>query len=116
MFEKGFLPGLLAFLFGHLAYAAAFTSVSGVQTTYLPLILLIPAVLLFYNWLKPGLGKLKLPVLVYMLVISIMGWQAWGLYLQHPQTKFLMASLAAVLFIISAFAFAISFNVLKFLK
>lgn len=107
MFEKGFLLGLSAFLIGHLAYVAAFTSINGFQTTVLPLLILTPIALYSYIWLKPNLGKLKLPVSVYILVISLMGWQAWGLYLQHPQTKFLMAGFAAVIFIISDASLAI---------
>lgn len=70
-----FIAGLISFLIAHLIYIAAFT-IDGAQAsllTALPL-LLYGGVMLWL--LFPHLGKMKVPVIVYMLVILLMAWQA----------------------------------------
>ncbi|MFQ5417822.1 MAG: lysoplasmalogenase [Myxococcota bacterium] len=71
--QRCFLSGLVAFLAGHLCYVAAFTRVAPLSswaTPYalLPLIAAAASVL----WLWRHLGRMRLPVLVYVAVIASM--------------------------------------------
>ena len=72
-----FIPGLLSFLVAHVFYIAAFTYGSAPHLNALwyaiPFLVYGGAML----WiLFPHLGRMKLPVLIYMLVILVMAWQA----------------------------------------
>jgi len=73
-----FVPGLASFLLAHLAYVAAFASGVPLGTApalVLPLLAAATA-LLWLLW--PGLGRLRLPVLLYTATILLMVWLAWG--------------------------------------
>ena len=70
-----FLPGLVAFLLAHVAYAAGFLS----ETRQAALARAIPFAAYgvgFYLALKPHLGSLAGPVLAYIVAISVMMWRA----------------------------------------
>lgn len=72
--ERGFLGGLAAFLCGHLLYVVTFTrlplSPDGLLWS-VPLVVLL--LLLSGRWLSPHVaGPMRLPVLLYMAVISAM--------------------------------------------
>ncbi|HYH98562.1 lysoplasmalogenase [Hyalangium sp.] len=75
-----FLPGLGAFLLAHVAYAAAYLTV----TRSPRLVRAIPFVLLGVGasvFLWPGLGSMALPVTAYVVVICTMTWRSvamWG--------------------------------------
>lgn len=102
-----FMAGLVAFLIAHLLYIAAF--VSGISALiWWPLIPLIIYGIAIYTILAPSLGKLKFPVLAYIVVILIMAWLAWERWDQTGQTKALLASVGAVLFVISDTILAIN--------
>jgi uncharacterized membrane protein YhhN len=60
-----------------------------------------------FSILSPHLGQMKLPVLVYMVVILVMAWQAWERWSQTGQSGALLAFLGAVLFLISDSALAV---------
>lgn len=73
--ESSFLGGLATFLLAHVAYVAAFVS----RTSEPRLLLLLP----FAGWgvavlwrLWPGLGAMRVPVVVYAVVICTMMWRA----------------------------------------
>ncbi len=71
--ETSFLLGLVAFLLGHLGFAAAFM-IHGINTRWTlaaALMLLIPATTVYF-WLEEQLGPMKLPVCAYIAVISLM--------------------------------------------
>jgi uncharacterized membrane protein YhhN len=75
--ERAFLPGLLSFLLGHLAYAVAFSALLPVSSW--PLVWLLPIAVasgLVLAWLWPHLRSMRFPVLAYVLVISVMVWGA----------------------------------------
>jgi alkenylglycerophosphocholine hydrolase len=103
LLEAGrFLPGLVAFLGAHVAYVAAFLS----DERRLRLLRLAP----FAAWtasifplLRPGLGELRVPVAVYVGVITIMMWRA-AARVGSPATP----RLAARLGIAGAIAFGAS--------
>lgn len=71
--ETSFFLGLVAFLLGHLGFAAAFL-IHGINTRWTlaaAVMLLIPATAV-YLWLEGQLGPMKLPVCAYIAVISLM--------------------------------------------
>jgi uncharacterized membrane protein YhhN len=102
-----FVAGLVSFLIAHLFYIAAFTSGTGFGFSWRLLPCAIYGILIF-SILAPHLGGMKLPVLVYMVVILVMAWQAWERWSQTGQSAALLAFLGAVLFVISDSALAVN--------
>lgn len=96
-----FVPGLASFLLAHLAYVVAFSS--GIPPGTNPVLLLPPlaAGVLLIRVLWRGLGRLRLPVLLYATVIVLMVWQAWarGWELRSPGAA--LAASGAALFLAS---------------
>jgi len=95
-----FVAGLVAFLLAHLFYIAAFASEISALIWW-PLIPFVIYGIIIYIILASSLGKLKLPVLIYVAVILIMAWLAWERWSQTGQIGALLAFIGAVLFIIS---------------
>jgi uncharacterized membrane protein YhhN len=96
-----FLHGLVSFLLAHLCYIAAFAVRTGFST---PIWTLAPFLLygiVMVRLLWPHVGKLKLPVLVYMAVILVMGWQAFAQWQQYGSVSAFLALGGAVLFVLS---------------
>lgn len=102
-----FMAGLVAFLIAHLFYITAFVSEIGALIWW-PLIPLVIYGVVIYTILAPSLGKLKLPVLAYVVVILIMAWLAWVWWSQTGQSGALPASVGAALFVISDTILAIN--------
>jgi len=77
MLRRGFLPGLVSFLLGHLAYVVAF-SVLLLPRSWPPLWAVPPLLVstVAASWLSPHLGRLRVPVLAYVAVITVMVWGA----------------------------------------
>lgn len=70
-----FLPGLVAFLLAHVAYVAAYLG----RTSRLAVTRLVPVALFSgaaFHLLEPHLGAMRVPVIAYMVVISVMLWRA----------------------------------------
>jgi len=95
-----FVPGLVAFLIAHLFYSAAFASEVSALIWW-PAIPLVIFGIIIYLILAPALGKLKVPVLIYVVVILAMAWLAWERWSQMRQSGALLAAAGAVLFVIS---------------
>ncbi|HEV7858662.1 MAG TPA: lysoplasmalogenase [Pyrinomonadaceae bacterium] len=96
-----FRQGLVSFLFGHLCYIAAFATGAASPSALASLIPLVLYGGVMMRVLLPHLENLKLPVLVYMLVIMLMGWQALVRYLSAGSASSLLALAGALLFIAS---------------
>ncbi len=108
--REQFIPGLVAFLIGHICYLIGFNS-TGVLINAASLILLV--VVLFtgfrvYQRVAAGLqahgnSKLKLPVLFYSIVISLMLFSALTTLIRPDWRIFaaMTASTGALLFFIS---------------
>jgi len=99
--EEWFLCGLVSFLMAHVFYVFAFTSEVGFGFS---LWLLLPFFIygcLMCGLLIPHLGRMRLPVLLYVIVIVVMAWQAWERWFRIRQDTALFASMGAVLFIVS---------------
>jgi uncharacterized membrane protein YhhN len=70
---KAFMLGLVSFLVGHVFYVVGFFSVAGFSAwTWVSLVLTGAMSCLVYLWLRTHLGKMKGPVMVYMVVITVM--------------------------------------------
>ncbi|NOY77003.1 MAG: lysoplasmalogenase [Calditrichaeota bacterium] len=103
-----FLPGLVSFLIAHLFYISAFTAGRGFGFTWwLFLIVLIYGMSIFF-YLKKDLGSFTVPVLVYVMVILTMVWQAGENWLATPKTAFLFAFAGAFLFALSDSTLAVN--------
>ena len=75
---KMFLFGLVSFLLGQLFYILAFFSVAGTSTwTWIGLLTVFVMSTWIYSWLRPHLGSMNIPVLSYVIIISIMVSGAW---------------------------------------
>jgi uncharacterized membrane protein YhhN len=108
--REQFIPGLVSFLIGHVCYLIGFNS-TGVIFNAATLLLLI--VVLFtgyqvYRRIAAGLhasgkDKLKMPVLIYSIVISLMLYSALTTLIRTDWRIFaaLFASTGALLFFIS---------------
>ncbi len=71
--KKMFLFGLISFLLGHVFYILSFFYVARInQWTWMGSIIVIVISAWVYLWLKPHLGKMKIQVLLYVIVITIM--------------------------------------------
>lgn len=98
---KYFIVGLVSFLIGHFLYIAAFVSDGGFHLALGWIIPLVVYGVIYYRILAPGLGKLQGPVIVYILAILTMAWQAWGRWSAVPGPAALLAAIGAGLFVIS---------------
>ncbi len=70
---RAFVVGLAAFLLAHVVYGFLFGAYAGLTAADLFTggILLVIGVIV-YRYLSPGLGRLKIPVATYMIVICLM--------------------------------------------
>ena len=96
-----FIQGLAAFLVAHIFYIIAFSSGFG---PYFEIGYLIPAVIyaIIFLWvILPKTGSMKLPVIIYSLVLLVFMWQATGRYYYLAETSALYVFMGAVLFVIS---------------
>ena len=99
--EKRFLCGLISFFGCQVCYILAFLPTPGrpiAPGILLPFVILA---LLIFRVFAPSLGKLKLPVLLYIAAITAMVWLAAGRFIDSGKTKALLAFIGALLFFIS---------------
>jgi uncharacterized membrane protein YhhN len=102
LYDQAFVMGLAVFLIAHILFASAFIVLAHrihlSWATAWPLVCFAVA----YMWfLWPGLGTMKLPVLIYVIAIVLMSWQALGLHgvLKNAYSKIM--ALGAILFMLS---------------
>ena len=102
-----FLPGVASFLLAHIAYLVGFTT--DVRFGVMPL-LLVPCVLLgaaMLGLLWHGLGTMRAPVIVYLVVILAMLWQAVTRGVLLGATGAWLAAVGAAVFVVSDSALAL---------
>ncbi|MEL6114718.1 MULTISPECIES: lysoplasmalogenase [Photobacterium] len=96
-----FVPGLTSFLLAHIVYSLAFwNELSGSIVWWLPA-LLMGAGIIVYLLLLPSLGRLALPVGVYIGVILQMTWAAGEYWLTTRTGAGLAAFAGALVFLVS---------------
>ena len=80
--NTAFRAGLVAFLVGHILYIVAFVSLTESTQWLTAAHLLIATVsIAIFLWLRPRLGKMLIPVVLYIIVISVMLAAAWVAFL-----------------------------------
>ena len=96
-----FVFGLVSFLVAHLFYIAAYQSRAGFRFTFWLFLLyaLFFGVMLYLLW--PHIGALRLPVVIYALVLVGMGWQAAEQWWVLRDRSALLAMAGALLFMLS---------------
>jgi uncharacterized membrane protein YhhN len=85
--QRWFLAGIVAFLLGHIAYVVAFNDVTSIADVHLVVVgvfVVIGAAV--FGFLRPRLGNFQIPVLAYMLVITVMVLAALGIYLESDRS------------------------------
>ena len=107
--ESRFVLGIGSFAAMHALYLAAFISAAGlvlVNPSTIPL-LLFTVIMTRFLW--PGLRKsLQIPVLAYVVLITIMTIQAIGAAVQSEGTGLAIAAAGAILFLVSDSMLAIN--------
>jgi uncharacterized membrane protein YhhN len=108
---KAFMTGLVLFLLAHLVYAIAFTVPNGFHTVdFITGAILLLAGVVFYAYLLPGLGSMKGPVILYILIITLMVNRAVSTFFgdAFTTTQAWLITLGAILFWISDMMLAIN--------
>jgi uncharacterized membrane protein YhhN len=93
--------GLVSFLIAQIIYTYAFLMGRKVKFNSLSILPFGIFGLLIFIYLAPGLGEMTIPVIVYMVVILMMGWQAWEQWDTYRERWARMAFIGAVFFILS---------------
>ena len=71
--KKFFLAGLVSFLAGHVLYAVAFFFLAGPGTAnWIAIVFLLAVSGVVFAWLRPHLGKMLVPVIAYIAIITVM--------------------------------------------
>lgn len=96
--DNYFLPGLVSFLIAHICFIIGFTSLYGVDFNLTPLLFLALIGGLYFNFLRPYLKQFTLPVLVYIVVILVMNWQAINLVISNGNQLFYALAVGSLLF------------------
>ena len=79
--KKAFMGGLVAFLIGHLLYIFSFSSLIPISHWFSSeLIFIVGTSALIFFWLRPHLKSMLIPVLIYIMVITIMASGAWAVF------------------------------------
>lgn len=83
--KRTFLAGLGAFLLGHLAYLPGFAHAAPLTGwPWAPALPLGAFAVGAAIWLWPHLGRMRLPVIVYLTAVAAMAFGAWGATLGGP--------------------------------
>lgn len=103
--ELNFIAGLAAFLLAHFAYIITFRNYRNKAMTgklkayyYLPV---IAYALFLYSLIYKGLNEMKLPVLIYSIVLAAMGMAALSRYKKTDSYSFIFVTAGALFFILS---------------
>ena len=82
---RSFRVGLFAFLAGHIFYVWAFAGLARPEDWASPMLLMLFfASGAAFLWLRPHVGRMLVPVIVYLVVITLMLAAAWTVY-RNPE-------------------------------
>ena len=99
--DNYFLPGLASFLIAHICFITGFTSLYGFNYSITPLLPLILIGIGYFIYLKKHLKEYSIPVLVYIIVILLMNWQAINLMINNDKEFFYAIAIGSILFSLS---------------
>jgi len=81
--EKAFMGGLVAFLIGHIFYIFSFSSLIQIfHWISIGLFIIFGISAFIFFWLRPHLKSMLIPVLLYIVVITVMVSGAWAVFLK----------------------------------
>jgi uncharacterized membrane protein YhhN len=112
--NKRFVEGLSAFLIALLFYIGAFLTTTTVRADFGTLFPLFLYALAMMTILFPTLGRMKIPVSIYILVMTIMAGLAIQRFVDIGGASALRAFLGALLFVVSDSVLAVNRFVRKF--
>ena len=109
--NRAFLTGLVLFLLAHVVYTISFTVPNGFHFPDLVtggVLLVLGAAI--YSYLLPGLGSMKRPVILYILIICLMVNRAISTFFGDffTRTQALLLTFGATLFWLSDLVLAIN--------
>jgi uncharacterized membrane protein YhhN len=79
--NRSFRIGLFAFLVGHVFYVWAFAGLTALGDWVSPVQLIMVAFSVgAFWWLRPHVGRMMVPVVVYLVVITLMLVGAWAVF------------------------------------
>jgi uncharacterized membrane protein YhhN len=96
-----FTLGLVSFLIAQLFYLGAFATGRPVGFPPLTVIPFMALGALTYWFLAPGLGKMRVPVAIYIIVILAMSWAAYSRWISVGGASGWLAFVGALSFVIS---------------
>ena len=100
-------PGLVAFLAAHVLYIFALSQ--GIQLrSYFVLVPLLLLGAIIYAVIFKNIRRLRVPVLVYVLVLSLLAWVAINRHLTFADQASLLVMLGGLLFFVSDSALAVN--------
>ncbi len=103
-----FMIGLISFLFAQVCYIVAFTSGKGFSFKLPSLVIVLIYGVIVYLMLATNLGSMRIPVVIYMIVIFTMVWQAWERKQALGDRAALFAFIGAALFVLADTSLAIN--------
>ena len=95
-----FVMGLGSFLIAQIIYTFAFISRVAEFSILLLLPLIAYGIWMFFN-LKPNLGKMTIPVLIYIVCILLMAWSAANYWNGFKSAPAMFAAVGALTFVFS---------------
>lgn len=105
--KNRFRPGLVAFLAAHVLYIFALSQ--GIQLrSYFVLVPLLLLGAIIYAVIFKNIRRLRVPVLVYVLVLSLLAWVAINRHLTFANGGSLLVMLGGLLFFVSDSALAVN--------
>ena len=109
--DRAFLVGLVFFLLAHIVYSIAFTVPNGFHPGDIAtggLLLVLAAAIVLY--LRPGLGRMQGPVILYTLIICLMVNRAVSAFFgdAFSTTQAWLLSLGAIFFMLSDIVLAVN--------
>lgn len=112
--NKRFAEGLACFLVAHLFYIAALLQTMTPHLSFGTALPLLLYALFMTRVLFPHLGRMKTPVVLYILVITAMAGLAAERFIEGGGTNAFFAFLGAILFVVSDSALAVNRFAKKF--
>ena len=104
-----FVHGLSSFLMGHIFYTLSFVHPLD-RLPFRPWLVVVVGLLgiSFAGFIRPAARKIKSPVVIYTMVISLMLWSSWQRFLSSNSDPSLLAAIGATLFVLSDVTLAIN--------
>ncbi|MBN1697647.1 MAG: lysoplasmalogenase [Spirochaetales bacterium] len=102
--NRAFITGLVFFLAAHVVYTIAFIISSGFAVMdALPAGMIILLLIILFRSFSEHLGKMLIPVIIYMVIISAMVWRAFSTLFNNsiPVNHSLLIAIGACFFYIS---------------